>query len=128
MRVLLNRLIDVRAVVLVVCVMLSGSLFSQEARTHCEETSGFNVLFLGSGAAFLTWDNIPAASKYRVLGRLAGTSSYTEYIIPGDVANFLMIGLVSGNSYEWTVQARCKNFDGSVEPTAIAPANFFTYP
>ncbi|NNF02174.1 MAG: T9SS type A sorting domain-containing protein [Bacteroidia bacterium] len=83
----------------------------------CDAPTGLNTNVTSSTTATLTWNAVPGALGYRVIGGQQGSPNLVSVDLNGNGNTSLNAGgLQSGTSYQWVVYAIC-----SVNPSIISP-------
>ena len=101
--------LDAKAYSIVVKDYFNGSFSSQ--KTSNITVSGFNNVTTNNikdKSATMNWSKIGCSCNYRLQGRLAGTTTWTDITIAGSNNNFYNAsGLAPGTTYEWRVKTDC---------------------
>jgi hypothetical protein len=84
---------------------------------NCAQVTGLNTVVNNSTSATLSWNAVPGALGYRVIGGVQGSPNLVTVDLAGNGNTTLpATGLVGGLTYNWVVYAIC-----SVSPSIVSP-------
>lgn len=73
----------------------------------CDQVDNLREMNKHDTSVMLTWDTVCGATKYKILWRVAGTSSWNVTYKESQTGAFTLTGLTASTTYRWTVKADC---------------------